>query len=73
MVEIVAVHGIGNYQAHLSPEAAAWSLGQSWLASLGEALGEQGRAPRVSLTAAYYAHALREPGAQSGDGVPGHR
>ncbi|WP_157855368.1 hypothetical protein [Kitasatospora purpeofusca] len=56
MNRIVAVHGIGNYRPHQTPEDAAESLRTTWTRSLREP---------ADLHTAYYAHLLRPTGVQS--------
>ncbi len=56
---IVAVHGIGNYRPHQTPEDAAEFLRTTWTRSLREP---------AEMHAAYYAHLLRPSGRQSSGG-----
>jgi hypothetical protein len=62
MTRIVVVHGVRNYQQGLSPEAAADRLAGRWQERLAHGYKDAGldhqAVPRI--TAAYYAHVLRD-------------
>ncbi|MEU6837392.1 hypothetical protein ACFYZ6_25970 [Streptomyces rubiginosohelvolus] len=61
MAEIVAVHGVWNYQSHRTPSQAAADLGEDWEKKLLGGYLDAGlghlRAPSIAAT--YYAHLLR--------------
>ncbi|MFJ8955263.1 serine peptidase [Streptomyces sp. NPDC102384] len=62
MSRIVVVHGVRNYQTGLKPEAAASKLSNRWQEHLAYGYKDAGldhlQVPRI--TAAYYAHTLRD-------------
>ncbi|MFD4175249.1 serine peptidase [Streptomyces anulatus] len=70
MSRIVVVHGVRNYERGVDPEVAADKLASQWRARLayGYADAGLGHLAVPDIKAAYYAHALRGPEAQSVDG-----
>ena len=63
MTRILGIHGIGNFQAGLPPEAAGQLLGQRWEAALPHAAA----AGVIDVRVAYYAHCLGPARAQGSD------
>ena len=63
MTRILGIHGIGNFQAGLPPEAAGQLLGQRWEA----ALPHPAAAGVIDVRVAYYAHCLGPARAQGSD------
>ncbi|NEA68929.1 serine peptidase [Streptomyces sp. SID12488] len=72
MNRIVMVHGVRNYERGLDPDVAADKLAQRWQERLkfGYTDAGLGHLDVPDITAAYYAHTLRDPEAQSSDGGP---
>ncbi|MFI8423426.1 serine peptidase [Streptomyces sp. NPDC085479] len=61
MGRIVVVHGVGNYQKRLEPEAAARKLADGWQGHLARGYKDAGldHLTVPGITVAYYAHLLR--------------
>jgi hypothetical protein len=62
MTRVLGVHGVGNYQARRTPDAAARRLATVWESALQEGLGPEAD---LDVRVAYYASHLRAPVAQS--------
>jgi len=64
MYSLIGVHGVGNHFADIAPSVASDRLATVWRGALES--GYTGRlVDQLSVSAAYYAHHLQEPGRQS--------